>query len=88
MTYAAARRAQAWANKLVSEKCAFYHGGYGDMGQNLFWASWPADCATAVSYWVNEKAYYRYGVFPKYCKSGQSCGHYTQVRKVPPNTRH
>ena len=86
--------AHKWANHLAIEnKCRMKHrpwtGPFAQRyGENLYWASsirWKTGKTerqvitpdTVVASWENEKKDYNYP--DNTCKTGKSCGHYTQV---------
>jgi len=70
--------AKAYAEKLASENCAFYHSMHPDYGENLYWSQGfmptPQDVTTA---WASEVDYYDYE--SNSCQPGEQCGHYTQI---------
>jgi len=69
--------AQAYAEQLASENCAFYHS-MGSYGENLYWAKGfeptPADVTNS---WASEVQFYDYAT--NSCTPGEMCGHYTQI---------
>ncbi len=80
-----AASAQAWSEVLKGEGCKMRHDYNSDYGENIYWQqqnggdtsaliSQPAD---AVFYWGDEEKYYNYS--KNTCRSGEQCGHYTQV---------
>ena len=79
----AARVAQAYASL-----CKFDHnpkagaqyasaGGSGGLGENISAGAPTQAVSDAVASWVSEKASYDHA--SNSCRSGQSCGHYTQI---------
>ncbi len=83
--------AQAWANKLASDNCAFEHRPQSGVwaqahGENIFWGS-DADSYKALdasNSWYNEIKDYKYG--PLTGSNWYKTGHYTQM--VWKNTTH
>lgn len=80
-----AASAQAWSEVLKGEGCKMRHDLDSPYGENIYWQqqnggeisaliSQPAD---AVFYWGDEEKYYNYS--KNTCRSGEQCGHYTQV---------
>ncbi|RAL49428.1 hypothetical protein DM860_012861 [Cuscuta australis] len=72
--------AENYAKKMASSTgCSdLYHSGSEEYGENLAWGSGEFMTGkAAVEMWVSEKANYTYAT--NSCKTGQMCGHYTQV---------
>lgn len=70
--------ADDWAKQLVDQDCAFKHRPNNNFGENLFYGT--ASHYTAedvVDAWGEEKVFYNYN--KNKCKSGEMCGHYTQI---------
>ncbi len=74
-----AKDAKAWAEHLAKiDKGQHDQSIVGKEGENLWWGTAGAFSFTdMVSMWGNEKAAFRYGVFPD-CGKGM-IGHYTQI---------
>ena len=67
----------AWAQQLKEKGCAFEHSG-NQYGENLFKGTKGYyTAADAIDSWASEKQYYNYD--KNKCKSGEMCGHYTQI---------
>ncbi len=80
-----AASAQTWSEVLKGEGCKMRHDYNSHYGENIYWQqqnggdtsaliSQPAD---AVFYWGDEEKYYNYS--KNTCRSGEQCGHYTQL---------
>lgn len=67
--------AQRYISGLAGD-CRMVHSG-GPYGENLAWSSGDMAGTSAVSMWVDEKAFYDYN--SNTCQPGKVCGHYTQV---------
>ncbi|KAM9782539.1 cysteine-rich venom protein DIS3 [Neosynchiropus ocellatus] len=73
-----ARIAQDWV-----DNCTLAHGppparmlnGY-ELGENLFYSTYPASWSEVIDAWHNEEDHYQY---PIGSTSGEAIGHYTQV---------
>ena len=74
---AVAAVAQAWADQLVRDECAFEHSKGNKYGGNLFFMgpSDPGSAVIAADEWYSEITAYDYGA-PGF---GMSTGHFTQV---------
>lgn len=73
-----AESAQAYADTLAkSGKFEHDSSNLGTYGENLFTASYQVDYTDAINSWYGEKSYYNYA--DNSCKSGEVCGHYTQM---------
>ena len=83
ITIDAQKYADEMAQSGVWEHDAKNHGGYtnGDYGENLYASTDKPTFAEATKAWVDEKAFYHYGVIgnDNTCDAGKMCGHYTQV---------
>ena len=74
--------AQRWANHLAeTDKGEHDPSTRGKEGENIWWGTTEAFTFTQmVSFWVDEKKDFVYGVFPNVRKRGSAVvGHYTQV---------
>lgn len=78
--------AQKWSETLKEEDaCMFSHDPDNDYGENTYWEWWtPASpdelissATDAVTWWADEEKFYNYD--KNTCKSGEQCGHYTQL---------
>ncbi len=70
--------ADKWVRELKRKGCAFEHSPDNSFGENLFkGTSDHFDAKYVVDAWAGEKAYYNYD--KNRCKSGEMCGHYTQI---------
>ncbi|GAB6183524.1 CAP domain-containing protein [Thermodesulfovibrio hydrogeniphilus] len=67
--------AHDWADKL-SVRCQMYHSS-NNLGENIFWANYPAKPKDVVDYWAKERFDYDY--INNSCRAGKRCGHYTQM---------
>ena len=77
--------AQAFAELLAADGCAFYHSG-GDYGENLaMFGGQDATAQQVVDLWESEQPCYTYGRFmmgdvcTDNCDADGQCGHYTQL---------
>lgn len=79
-----AASAQAWAEHLKGESCAWYHSDTqaSGVGENIFY-SWGSDknhrrtADEPVFWWLDKEQYYDHE--DNECEPGEICGHYTQV---------
>lgn len=79
-----AESAQAWADHLQTESCAWYHSDTTTqgVGENIFY-SWSSDntfrrnAEEPVVWWLNKEQFYDHE--NNECDPGKVCGHYTQV---------
>lgn len=76
-SFAVEASAQAWADALAADNCAFEHENQSTYGENLWWSSYEPTPTEVVDAWAGEVAYYDYDT--NTCEDGQVCGHYTQV---------
>lgn len=73
-----ARLAADWARELQKKNCGFEHRPENDYGENLFMGtSGFYSPREVVDAWASEKTYYNHK--KNKCKSGEICGHYTQI---------